>query len=308
MKSSIHQLSRVVLLCLWLVPGIGFAQDEEEEEVPQGYEDAAVADEAKPAVEAQIEEDAGSLIDVLVGALAEDADPNVVNLERQYLPQFQPLLKPELAFIRRVCRLNKEQSEQITKAADQRLRVAVREYAIAQNNMRQGRGRIRAQSMPDPRKLVQQQLTKLVQQKLSAEQANAYQQERDKRDAHRKRAAVLSLVAKLDEELVLTVEQRGKLIESLTTNWQGAWTQSLEILIHNNNQYLPHIPDQHVVPFLNETQKTVWRGAQKQAMGHGGFGFAPVMVMVDDGIMGVDLDFAVEEVEFAVEEQQIEEQ
>ena len=63
--------------------------------VPQGYEDAAVADEARPAVEAQIEEDAGSLIDVLVGALAEDADPNIRKLEQQFLPQFQPLLKPD---------------------------------------------------------------------------------------------------------------------------------------------------------------------------------------------------------------------
>jgi len=265
-----------------LVPGLGFAQDEEEKEVPQGYEDAAVADEARPAVEAQIEEDAGSLIDVLVGALAEDADPNVANLERQFLPQFQPLLKPELAFIRRVCHLNKEQHDQIAKSADQRLRVAVKEYAIAQNNMRQGRGRFRAQSMPDPRKLVQQQLAKLVKQRLSTEQAEAYQQECDKRNAQRKRAAVLGLVAKLDEELVLTVEQREKLIESLTSNWQDAWVQSLQILIHNT-QYLPHIPDQHVVPFLNETQKAVWRGAQKQSMAHGGgFGFAPVQVMIDD--------------------------
>lgn len=274
------------MLCSLFPPLSAFAQDEEEQNVPQGYEDAAVADEARPALEAQIEEDAGSLIDVLVGALAEDADPNIRKLEQQYLPQFQPLLKPELAFIQRVCRLNKEQHDQIKTSADQRLRVAVKEYAIAQNNMRQGR-RIRAQSLPDPRKLVQQQLAKLVKQKLSAEQAEAYQQECDKRNAHRKRATVLSLVAKLDEELVLTVEQREKLIESLTSNWQDAWVGSLQVLIHNQ-QYLPHLPDQLVVPVLNETQKTIWRGSQKHSIAHGGgFGFAPVQVMIDDAPMAV---------------------
>lgn len=305
MNSSVHLLPRLALLSLWLLPAIALAQDEkkEEQEVPQGYEDAATADEAKPAGGMAADEDAGSLIDVLVGALAEDADPNVANLERQFLPQFQPLLKPELAFIQRVCRLSKEQRDQIAKPAEQRLRVAVKEYAIAQNNRRQGRGRFRAQSVPDPRQLVQQQLAKLVKQKLNTEQAEAYQQECDKRNAHRKHAAILSLVAKLDEELVLTVDQRGKLIESLSSNWQDAWVQSLQILIHNT-QYLPHLPDQHVVPFLNETQKAVWRGAQKQSIAHGGgFGFAPIRVMIDDADMAFDVGFAVEEEEFAVEAQ-----
>ena len=296
MNSSAHWFTRVVLLCLWLLPGIGFTQDEEKEEVPQGYEDAATADAETPAMDAAAGEDAGSLIDVLVGALAEDADPNVANLERQLLPQFQPLLKAELAFVQRVCRLNKEQRDEITKASEQRLRVAVKEYAIAQNNRNQGRARVRAQVLPDPRKLVQQQLAKLAKQKLSAEQVEAYQQECDKRNAHRKRAAVLSLVAKLDEELVLSVEQRSKLIESLSSNWQDAWGQSMEMLI-NNNQYLPSIPDQHVTPVLNETQKTVWRGAQKHGHVHmGGFGLAPAMVMIDDGDL-VEVMVEVEQVD-----------
>jgi hypothetical protein len=290
------------MLCLWLSPAFGLAQDEEEQEVPQGYEDAVVADEARPAVEAQIEEDAGSLIDVLVGALAEDDDPNVANLERQFLPQFQPLLKAELAFIRRACRLNKEQHEQITKSANQRLRLAVKEYAIAQNNMRQG-GRIRTRSLPDPRKLVQQQLAKLVKQKLGAEQAEGYQQECDKRTAHRKRATVLNLVAKLDEELVLTAEQRDKLVESLSANYQDAWAQWLEMLMHNN-QHLPSIPDQHITPVLNETQKTVWRGARKQGHHiHWGMGLAPAMVMIDDAAIAIDVDVMADEVEFVIEEQ-----
>ncbi|MBC8875798.1 MAG: hypothetical protein H8E44_40755, partial [Planctomycetes bacterium] len=52
MNSSAHWFTRVVLPCLWLLPGIGFTQDEEKEEVPQGYEDAATADAETPAMDA----------------------------------------------------------------------------------------------------------------------------------------------------------------------------------------------------------------------------------------------------------------
>jgi len=296
MNPSLRRQKWIGLLCLWLAPAYGLAQDKQEADVPQGYEDAEVADEARPAVDVPVE-DGGALIDVLVGALEENPDPNVANLERQYLPQFQRLLKPEVAFIRRVCQPNEEQHSQIVKSADQRLRLAVREYAIAQNNMRRPRViGFRARSMPDPRKLVQQQLAKLVKLKLSAEQAKAYQQECDKRNAHRKHATVLSLVAKLDQELVLTAEQRGKLIESLSSNWEDGWLQSLQILVHNH-QYLPNLPDSDVVPFLNETQKTIWRGSPKHSITHwGGFGHAPAMVVIDDGDM--------EAIEFVIEEPQ----
>jgi len=262
---------------------IGFSQEEEPDaDVPQGYEDAGTAGGAAPVMEAAVEEERGSLLDVLTEALADDVDPNVANLEKQFVSQFRPLLRAELSFIRRVCQLTKGQHKQIGDAADRCLNAAVRKYAIAQNDMRQGRFVAgRASAMPDPRKLIQQQFADLAKQKLRPEQAKRYLEELQKRNAHRKRVAVRSLVAKLDQDLVLTAKQREELTESLLSNWQDAWGQSLEMWIHNV-QFMPAIPDQHVVRFLNKTQQTVWRGTQRQNHVHMGVHFGHAMVVVDD--------------------------
>jgi hypothetical protein len=85
----------------------------------------------------------------------------------------------------------------------------------------------------------------------------------------------------LDQDLVLTAKQREKLTESLSSNWQDAWGQSLEMWIHNI-QFMPAIPDKYVVRLLNKTQQTVWRGTQRQNHFHMGFGFGHAMVVVDD--------------------------
>ena len=284
MNSSIQLLAWIGLLCL--VPATGFCQEKEPEvEVPQGYEEAEISDEAAPARDRAGAEERGSLIDVLADALVEDVDPNVVKLEKQYLQQFQPLMKAELSFIQRVCQLTKDEHTQIGAARRRCLNAAVRKYAIAQNDVRRGRRRVvgdRSPAMPDPRKLVQEQLASLAKQKLRPEQAKRYLEELDKRAAHRKRVAIRSLVARLDEELVLTTKQREKLLKSLSTNWQDAWGQSLEMWIHNT-QFMPAVPDQYMISILNKTQQEVWRGARKQGHIHmGEFGFRGGMVVVDD--------------------------
>jgi hypothetical protein len=283
MNSSVGPLSWVVLLCL--VPMIGFSQEEEPGvEVPRGYEEAATADAVTPVMEVVVEEQPGSLLEVLTDALDVGVDPNVLNLEQQYLPHFQPLLRAELSFLRRVCQLTTAQRKEIGEAGDRWLKTAVRKYAIAQNDMRHGGARFvgGVPAMPDPSKLIQQQFVAHAKQKLRPEQAKRYLEELDKRKAYRKRVAVRSLVARLDEELVLSAKQREELIESLSSNWQEAWGQSLEKWMHNI-QVMPAINDRHVVPFLNKTQRTVWNGTPKQNVANmGAFGIGHAMVVVDD--------------------------
>ncbi len=311
MSLFIRSATCLGLLCLGLMPSLVLAQEASEAppgyedapaakkpapaaqaEAPPGYEDAAMANEAAPPVEVRGEVQAeapeassGSLLDALAEALTDNNDPNVANLEREFLPQFQPLVKAEQAFVQRACGLNKEQRAQIAKAGDECLKAAARKYALAQNQWRNGRGvRIVGGQpvLPDPRGLVQQHMAGIVQSKLRPEQAEQYRQECDKRAAHRKDMAVRNLVAELDERLVLTAEQRDKLVESLASHWQDAWAQSIQMLLQSN-QYLPSIPDQHVVPFLNEKQKAAWRNIAKQGtVMFGDFDMAPMMVTIED--------------------------
>jgi hypothetical protein len=147
--------------------------------------------------------------------------------------------------------------------------------------MRGGFGRVQRTSQ-DPTVLLHLALAEVLNKTLQPEQRTAYDNEMALRKAYRQRAAIENVVALIDERLVLTIDQRQKLTESLNKNWQASWVQSIEMLI-NNNQYLPSIPDQFVVSALNDTQKKVWRAAQKQNfMVWGGFGWGQQVGAVDD--------------------------
>jgi hypothetical protein len=298
MMSLSFRVSNVVtLLCLLPATATALAQDDVE--IPQGYEDAPVAGEAAPAATGDMEDGDLSLIEVLAGALAEEANPNVVNLQRQFLPQYQQLWKAELGFLQRVCSLTREQREQIEAAADGIVRTAAREHAVAQDKMMHG-GRDPfgggQSTARDPYKLLQQQIAEVAKGKLNPEQASRYQEEWDKRNAHRQRVTVLNLVVLLDEHLMLTAEQRDKLVEALSVKYQGrGWGGQALDLFQHNPQYLPAIPDQQIVPILNSTQKTIWQSAQKlDPSSEGGFGFVRAMAVIDDGDVFVE-DVMIEE-------------
>jgi hypothetical protein len=254
---------------------------------PPGYEDAPqagdlpeVRDEAEIVVQAM--EADGAEAAGLEQILEVKVDANVANIEKQFIPQFKPLLTAELSFIHRVCDLNLEQRKKIHAASDKCLQAAVRKYAVTQNMMmRGGLGRVQRTSQ-DPTVLLHLALAEVLNKTLQPEQRTAYDNEMALRKAYRQRAAIENVVALIDERLVLTIDQRQKLTESLNKNWQASWVQSIEMLI-NNNQYLPSIPDQFVVSALNDTQKKVWRAAQKQNfMVWGGFGWGQQVGAVDD--------------------------
>src|SRR5262249_21681227 len=93
------------------------------------------------------------------------------------------------------------------------------------------------------------------------EQAARYQKELDQRAAARKRAAVLSLIARLDKVLVLTAEQRDKLGKILENKWKCS-ANDMQILLWAGQQF-PLLPENDIVPILTDTQQTVWSGIPK---------------------------------------------
>jgi hypothetical protein len=73
---------------------------------------------------------------------------------------------------------------------------------------------------------------------------------------------VLNLVVKLDDQLILTTEQREKLTQTLSSEYQDSLGQWQTMLMHNV-EMVPQIPDNLIVPLLDDRQKAVWRGASK---------------------------------------------
>jgi hypothetical protein len=195
---------------------------------------------------------------------------------QQFMQQFRPMLRAEYHVVRVVCRLTTEQRKTIASAAEQVLREASRNYLDAMRRPMTNAQR----AANDPRRLIQEGLGRVVKERLPAEQAARYQEELAKRNAGRKQLTVRNLVAKLDHDLVLGAEQRDKVSESLSAHWDDSWGQSLEMFMHDY-AFLPPIPDQYVAPFLNETQKKIWRSTQRVQGFFGGFGMV-VGMMEDD--------------------------
>lgn len=311
----------VAAALLVFVPATGVAQQVEPEnkkhgaakneadnkkDRPRGYEQAAAAGELAPSPEA----DAANVVeannkkeDDKVDVLADEVDPNVINLENQFLSRFRPLLKAELSFVKRVCRPDRQQRNAITRASERCLRVAVRKYAMGQNQLRHGRRAVQ-HILLDPNRLIQKELSTLMREKLDGHQVKRYEQELAKRVASQKRAAVLGLVAKLDEVLVLSVEQRQDMIESLSENWQDQWDQWRQIIIRNS-EHMPEVSDKDVVPLLNKTQRDVWHGTQKLNRVHWGWfwGFLGDGMVVDD----FDVDVALVDEQAAAAEDRADE-
>jgi hypothetical protein len=216
----------------------------------------------------------GSLLGTIVDALGgEDRnnrnpgvqaieDQNVRNLEAQFRPQFQQLLYGELAFLRRACKPDAKPFAEVAKAAKADLRVPLREYVISWYARQRGRG---GSDAADPRAEIGKLLMPLVEAKLGPEKTRLYRQECDKRAEARKHAVVVNLVAAVDERLALTTPQRAKLVQSLSANYEHAWDQYLQMNGFGNQNYLPSIRDESIVPLLDEPQKNVWRQTVKQS-------------------------------------------
>src|SRR5262245_10352310 len=171
---------------------------------------------------------------------------------QQFVLQFRPMYRAEYYFVRRVCELSAEQRKQVAQAGERAVRESARRYAEVQQKMMQGGWRPGTQA-PEPKKVLEDVLSESVMGLLTSDQQARYKDELAKRVASRKQMALDNLVARLDQDLVLTSEQRDKLIESLASHWDDAWSQSLQMFMNMEN-YFPNIPDNLVVPLLTENQ------------------------------------------------------
>ncbi len=245
----------------------------------QGRVEAKPAAKAKVAVKGVVElngVDVQECVVVQVAPVA--AQPAAAALDArvaQYVRQFRPMFRAEYYFIRNTCGLNTDQRKQLARLGETAVKAAARQFVEAQQKMMRG-GRRSGTDYPDPRKLVEQELTRVMSSLLSHDQESRYKAELEKRAASRKQVVIDNLVAKLDGDLVLTSDQRTRLVEALSANWKDAWGQSLEMLM-NIDSFFPSIPDQVVTPILTDNQREVWRRIPRNQNVFWGFSFGGVI-------------------------------
>jgi hypothetical protein len=173
---------------------------------------------------------------------------------QQYVQLLQPSLWRELDFVRQVCDLTPEQRPKIKAAADTAVIDAAKAMIQPQRQ---------ARSMPTlAAQMIHDSVHEAVKKTLTSEQRESYETENAARTAATKQATIQGVVSQLDGALFLTTEQREKITAALESNWQRDWEQWLSMYRYNS-QYFPQVPDQHVTPYLNAEQKTVWNGLQK---------------------------------------------
>lgn len=186
------------------------------------------------------------------------ADPQ----QQQFRAQFEPMLKVELSFANRVCKLTDEERRTLISKSNTWLDEYARDFAKRGGQFQNGqvwfRNGVRGgRANQDPRESIQAGVKKLVEAHLPKEKSALYEDEFRKRSEFQQKAAVQNLVAQMDLELLLSPKQRERLTESLSSNWHKNWAPQAEMFIHTTNAW-PNVPDQHVRPILTPAQQAVW--------------------------------------------------
>jgi hypothetical protein len=204
------------------------------------------------------------------------------NLLEQFTEQWRPTLNAELSFARLICGdIPMEQRKQIKAAGDLALsnvaKALVEQQQQAQQQMQQQPNFLvqwlgmKLQPRPIvPTTRIRQSLAKAIKETVEPTISDRYAVEQAARLARQKRAALLVVMARLDQFLYLTVDQRREISASISTAWRPEWESWLHGSSYQSN-YVPQFADQHVA-CLNDDQKSVWASLQKVDFGIANFG------------------------------------
>jgi hypothetical protein len=188
----------------------------------------------------------------------EDEDnPNA--LTKQYLQQFKSILEAEMRVLSCSCEITKEQRREIAFHGAQALKRAAVKLAENQGRIQQGQ---MMRNTLDPRKMAIDAMESAARDRLSPEQFARYKAELDARAKDQRQAEVLHLVATIDKLLTLSTEQREKLIENLTKQWDDLNYPTIETATIYEGYY-PVVNTQSIYPVLNDDQKKIWGLATK---------------------------------------------
>jgi hypothetical protein len=170
---------------------------------------------------------------------------------------YRSLFLAELRFIRVSSGVSEEQARRMAHAAQGPLRAAVAEFVEKELKKPQAPGFDSTAAC----RSVHDAASAVAKAHLSPEQWARYRDQVEKRTAHRKQVAMRGMLARLEQKLRLTAEQRDKLGESLSAHWDPGWDNAVVLIGTSTN--LPDIPDPVILPFLTETQKAAWKAIEK---------------------------------------------
>ena len=192
------------------------------------------------------------------------------------LPQFEqqvrPLIRSKYNLLRSVANPTKEQRAKIVVEAEEAQRDVVKVFAELQLKMQRGMWDGNSK-YPNGQNLVAEKFKELAKKCLNPDQLERYNQEMARREEVYKSVCVKNLVSMIDQQLVLSPDQRDKLAADLAKKWDKNWVSSLEVFMYGE-QFMPQLPDDVMLTHLNASQKEVWKATPRNGGNiWGGFGF-----------------------------------
>jgi hypothetical protein len=198
-------------------------------------------------------------------------EPTFEDLLQDASASYRPFVISELRFTRKACGLSALELKPIVQEAARLLKDVSTKAAKAEQKNRQNLGKVMQKaddSGPeptfDPLTPISRGLARIVRAHVSPAQWSRFEDETATRRAHRTRVAINNLVALLDFHLLLSHQQRSLLSGSLASHWDEAWNLFVVVTSDNDDQQIPPIPDDFIVPILTETQKKIWARFSKE--------------------------------------------
>jgi hypothetical protein len=181
---------------------------------------------------------------------------------------FRSQIVSELRFIRAATGASDEQTRRMARKARELPQSKVADFVAAKLKARRV-NRARADfDWQGTQRSLREKLAAIAREQLTPEQWARFEAQAARRLEQRRRVFLGSLLAGLDDELVLTAGQLEQIRESLASHWDPRW--ELEDVI-NRPRPFPALPDPLIVPYLTEAQTSVWRKLEKHPFNGGGY-------------------------------------
>ncbi len=208
-----------------------------------------------------------------VAAPAQNLDPWI----QQMTPQLRPMVRAHLHLISSACSPTPEQRKAFAADGERVLKEVARECAAAQTGQGQP-----GHTTRDPNQLIADALGAAIKDQLTPEQWARYEVEAKARSDARRRLVVQNLVSSLDDELVLSPDQRARIVGAMEANYDESWCSTLQILMYGT-QFFPNVADHLIIPTLTPAQKATWtKRTRNGTMAWWNFGHNGNAVMIED--------------------------
>jgi hypothetical protein len=243
-------------------------------EQPLPVADAAKPEEVKKAepvgvVDGLLEginETLGAEVDVNAAVMEAQVDGQVVidqNNPDPMVQQMQPFLQQQLRFLKMAAEIPAEARPKIKKDAE----VALRVYAKRINDQNNGM----VQRQEDSQALFWDKIKESLTTHLPPEMAAQALKEIDEKRNYEVKAARLIGIGAIDQQLLLTAEQRTKIEEGMIANWKPEYIYWSNLRFYGG-QYVPQIQDETLITkHLSDQQKKIWQSLQKISIGDFGW-------------------------------------